>query len=331
MAVLKGLCSVALAVAGWGVWSLVWGQLIGAAAATIGLWLVMPWRPGLRASWRTVRAMLGYGSQIVSVNMLAAVVHHADLVIVGRLLGSAALGLYTLAYRTPEFFITTVIWVVGKVTFPVYSTLREDSPALRSAFVATLRYSSLVTLPAGFGLAALAGLFVSTFYGEQWAPATMTLQALAVAAAVRALGSHAGDIYKATGRPGILTKLGLLRAAVLIPAMLWAARHGILGVALAQLLVTAASTLLNLYVAGRVLSLSAWTLLRQFRTAVIACVVMVGALQALLPLLGSLPPGLGLTAGVGAGAMVYAAVSWMFGREAIKEARSLIMLSSRRP
>jgi len=329
MALVKGLCSVGLALAGWGVWSLVWGQLIGAAASTVALWIVMPWRPGLRTSWKTARGMLSYGGQIVGVNIVSAIVHDADFVIVGRMLGSAALGFYSLAYRTPEFFITTVIWVIGKVTFPLYSKLRDDRTALSGAFLVTLRYLSIVTLPAGVGLAMLGGLFVASFYGDRWEPAALALQALALAGAIRSLSSHAGDVYKATGRTGVLTTLGLSRAAVMIPAMIWGARYGIFGVAVAQLVVTTMSTLANLYVAGRILSLPVGALLKEFRTAVVASLVMVGALLLLFPVLGGMPRGFALALGVCAGAIVYLATILLIDRKAITQAHSSILTSLR--
>jgi PST family polysaccharide transporter len=170
MALLKGVCSVVLALRGWGAWSLVYGQLAGTAVATLALWAVVPWRPSWRVSAGVARGMLSYGVKIVSVNVLSAVIHHVDFLIVGRVLGSAALGFYTLAYRTPELFITMVVWAVGKVAFPVYSKLQDDTPALRRAFLVTLRYLSLITLPAGVGLAALGAALVTFFYGETWAP-----------------------------------------------------------------------------------------------------------------------------------------------------------------
>ena len=270
--------------------------------------------------------MLGYGGQIVSVNVVAALVHHVDYLIVGRL-GSAALGYYTLAYRTPELFITMIIWVVGKVAFPVYSRLQDDRPALREAFLVTLRYLSLLTVPAGIGLAVLGGLFVSTFYGEKWTPTIPTLQALAVAGCLRSLGSHAGDVYKATGRPDILTKLGLLRAAVLIPSLIWGARYGIFGVAVAQIIVTGASTMLNLYVAGRMMDVPLMTLLSEFKTSVLAATAMVAGLQLLLPWLYDLPKWFGLIVAVVVGGGIYVAVAWLVGRETIEQARALVSSS----
>jgi O-antigen/teichoic acid export membrane protein len=322
MALVKGLISVALALAGWGVWSLVWGQLIGAAAATIALWRVVPWRPGLKASWEAARKMLTYGGHIVAVNVVSAIVHDADFLIVGRMLGAAALGLYSLAYRTPELLITTVIWVIGKVTFPVYSKLREDPGALANAFLVTLRYLSLITLPAGFGLAFLGAGFVTTFYGESWVGATLAMQALAVSGALRSLGSHAGDVYKAIGRPNVLTKLGLLRAAVLIPAMIWGARYGIFGVALAQMVVTGASTVLNLVVAARILALPGLALIREFRTGTIGTTIMVAVLALAQPLQAALPAYIALALEFGLGALVYlGTVAWI-DRPAIRQVRA---------
>ena len=329
-AIVKGSVSVALALAGWGVWSLVWGQIVGAVATTLTLWLVKPWRPGREASWTTARRMLGYGKHIVSVNMISAVVHDADFVIVGRTLGSAALGFYSMAYRSQEFFITTIVWVVGKVAFPVYAQLREDMAALRSAFLATLRYLSLVTLPVGFGLAVVGGLFIEVFYGETWAAAALPLQVLAASGALRSLGSHAGDIYKAIGRPEILTKLGVLRAVVIVPAMIWGASFGIVGVAVAQLVVTAASTLLNLYVAGRILSLPVTALLREFRSGLVASAAMVGMLSLVLPASGDLPAIVRLVFAVLAGALVYFGMLYLVGRETFDEASQAIRTALRR-
>ena len=106
---IKGIGSIVLALRGWGVWSLVWGHLIGAAVSTLALWLIVPWRPRWQFAWDLARRMLRYGGQIVSVNVLGAITHHVDYLIVGRILGSAALGFYILAFRIPEVIITMII------------------------------------------------------------------------------------------------------------------------------------------------------------------------------------------------------------------------------
>ena len=61
--------------------------------------------------------MLSYGRHIVAVNVLAAVLHHADLLIVGRMLGAAALGFYQMAYKVPEMTIIMLVRAASTVLF----------------------------------------------------------------------------------------------------------------------------------------------------------------------------------------------------------------------
>jgi PST family polysaccharide transporter len=330
-AIVKGTISIILAWKGWGAWSLVWGQIGGAIITTVVLWIAIPWRPSFSGSLVVARRMLGYGGKIVSVNIISAIVHDADFVVVGRMLGATALGFYTMAYRIPEMAITMVIWVIGKVAFPVYSKLRDDVPGLRAAFLVTLRYLSILTVPAGVGLAILASLFIEVFFGERWSEAASAMQALAIAGCIRSLGSHAGDVYKATGRPDILVKLGIARAIVLVPAMIWAAGYGILGVAIAQIVVTSLSTVANLVIAGRVLSLSVFELIAEFRDAIAASALMSIVLYILLAASdGTVGNALRLASLVLAGIVVYATYFVIFSRDTLIQAYTLVWPLRRR-
>jgi O-antigen/teichoic acid export membrane protein len=231
-----------------------------------------------------------------------------------------------MAYRIPEITITMVIWVVGKVAFPVYAKLRDDPPALRAAFLSTLQYLSLLTVPIGVGLAIMAGPFVELFFGAAWVDAVPAMQALAVAGTVRSLGSHAGDVYKATNRADILVKLGIARAVILIPAMIWGAQFGIFGVAVAQIIVTAASTTVNLFIAGRVLKVSPLFLLAEFKNAAIGSLLMgmvVYMMSVSLPDIS--PAAVRVAILVVTGAAVYVMYMLLFNRRVLQQAWSFMI------
>ena len=42
---IKGVVSISMAYLGYGVWSLVYGQLAGAIASVLLVWIVLPWGP----------------------------------------------------------------------------------------------------------------------------------------------------------------------------------------------------------------------------------------------------------------------------------------------
>jgi PST family polysaccharide transporter len=329
LAVAKTAAAVALALAGFGVWSLVWGQLLGLAAWTLVLWGVVDWRPGLRWPAERLRPVLAYGRGIVAVNVLAAVVHHVDLVVVGRMLGATALGFYQVASKLPEMTVTVAVWVVARVLFPTFARVAAAGGDLAAAYLAALRYTALATLPAAVGLALVAEPLVAVVYGSQWGPSGPLLRALAVYAGLRAVGSPAGDLLKATGRSGLLAVLAVVKAAVLVPALVLAAREGSLAVATTLAGVTGATALLNLVVASRLAPAPPRRLLAALAPAVAGTLAMAAALAPWH--LGSPPLAgpAGLAVQVAVGATVYLLAVRVVAPDALR--RALSSLGSGRP
>jgi O-antigen/teichoic acid export membrane protein len=249
----KAGVSVALALKGFGVWSLVWGQVAGQAVSTGLLWALVRWRPRIYLPGDLVGPVFKYGRGIVSVNVLAAVVHHVDIVIVGRMFSLAVLGIYQMAYKVPDMAVTLVVRVTSKVLFPALSRLKGEGGELRDMYLPALRYLSLITVPATVGLVLLAEPIVRVLLGDGWLDTVPILRAIAVYAGLKALGSNVGDLLKATGRPGTLALLGIARAVVLVPALIVAGHFSALSVAFTLVGVTLISTAVNLAVAGRLL------------------------------------------------------------------------------
>ena len=100
--IVKGVISISLALAGFGVWALVIGQLVGTVAATIILWIIQPWRPQL--VWKTsiAKELFRYGSSILGVNLLGVWVDSFDYLLIGRIYAATSLAIYTLGYRCPR-------------------------------------------------------------------------------------------------------------------------------------------------------------------------------------------------------------------------------------
>ncbi len=287
----KGAVSVGLALYGLGYWSLVWGQLLGIGAATVTTWLLLPWRPRLGLRLSSARLLLGYGLHITVINALGIAIYNGDYAIVGRTLGSAALGLYTLAYSIPQMLTLSLAIALSRVIFPAYATLRDDRAGLRRGYLAVLRWSALALVPVGIGLCAAAPFLVHTLYKPAWWSAIPALQALAVYATVYAVGWNDGDIYKATGRPDIQWKLGLAHIVVLLPALLLGARlGGFVGVALAQVAVAVPYSLARFWLIRRVLGVDARTIVLALRPTALAGAGLLVVVLAVPALVGPATP-----------------------------------------
>lgn len=312
LSIAKSAVAIPFALAGHGAWSLVWGQLAGLAGWTALLWRLERWRPRLSVAGPRLRQVLEYGRGIVAVNLVAAVVHHADLVVVGRMLGATALGFYQVAYKLPEMTLALGIWVAGKVLFPTLAKLKGSGGDLALGLRSAVRYASAVLLPAAVGLAFLAAPVVDLLFGLEWRPAAPILTALALYLGVRAVGSPAGDLLKSTGRPHWLAGLGAARAVVLLPVLIVAGRHSSEAVAWSLAAVSAVGSLVNLGVAARFSGTSLAAALRGVASPALATLGMAVVL-ALWGQFGETYPGwIGLAArGVTAGGAYAILLHWL--------------------
>ena len=325
--IVKGVVAISFAAAGAGAWSLVWAQLASAVVGSALYWWAMPWRPSFVWDRTIARSLLGFGSQITAVGLLGTVLRNVDYILVGRWLGTRALGLYTLAFRLPQMIVEGVATIVGQVVFPAFSQLQDDPVRLRAALSRVLTVTSLIIVPLGLGIALISDPFIRVFYGPRWEPAISTMQLLAIYMVVQGISRNVGDLYKAIGRPGILTTLAAVKLVVTVPALVIAVPHGIVAVAATQVGAAAFATVLDLAMASRQVDLGWSDIVAMYGPAARAGTAMTIACVGVAAATGDWPSGARLAATVVTGAVSYGAVLWTFDR---RHAVDLIALVRRR-
>lgn len=97
LAVVQAVLTVALAVAGFGVWSLVLGGLFGQVIYAMQLFRASPWRPSFAINIREGLSLVRYGLSVTYSRVLWYIYSNADKAIIGKLLGDHSLGIYDMA------------------------------------------------------------------------------------------------------------------------------------------------------------------------------------------------------------------------------------------
>lgn len=322
----RGGFSIILAWQGWGVWSLIWGQLIGAVAFAVAGWLVLSWRPALVFDPKIAKELLGYGSHIVTINFLGTLGSRTDFLFIGKLAGDVALGFYTVAFKIPDLLIMSIMTITSRVIFPAYAKLQHDEAALRRAFLVTLKFISLITFPLGLGVFITAPDLIRVLYTDKWTPAIPVLQILCLFAILRITGwAGTGSIYKAIGRPDIITKTSLLKTLILFPVSWWAiSRYGMIGAASAQLGVAVVTSSVNLYLAHRMLHIRLTAILDEMRIAFWGSVLMLIGVGSVLHFAAPAPGLVRLVIAAALGALVYSFTIWVLSRETFLLVRKLM-------
>lgn len=230
--VLSATVGISLAVAGYGVWSLVFQTLAQTTASTLLLWLAGSWRPGFVFHLREVWYVSGIGLNLTGFNTVNYVFRNIDSLLIGRYLGSRDLGFYSLAYRVMFFPLQAISDVIGRVMFPVYAHLQDDDARLRRYYLKAAGAIAFVTFPMMLGLMVVAEPFVIALFGEKWRSMIVLLLILAPVGMVQSIGTTVGAIYVVKGRTDLMLRWGVMSGAVVTTAFVIGLKWGVEGVAL---------------------------------------------------------------------------------------------------
>lgn len=227
-----GVAAVIAATQDMGPWSLVIGQYVGFGAELVLCWALVRWRPRIGlASFAMWRELVGYGRHILVATAILHAGEQASTLVVGRALGTSALGQFRYALRLAATPFQILLAGAAYVLFPAFSRIATEAERLERAFLRSLRWvcvlsfpSSLVFVPLGVPLAVIV-------FGETWRPAGEALVAMCLFPAGGMLSSVVSEALKAIGRPSLLTRMHTVTSVVTVASM----------IALAQIDLTAAA------------------------------------------------------------------------------------------
>ncbi len=231
----QALITVALAFMGFRYWSLVLGGVMAQFLSTIMLSRAVP--IGFRRpTGQGLGHALGFGRDVLLSRLGYFAYSNADQLIVGRLLGAASLGAYTLALSFSAAPLDKISGLVTRVLPSYFSATKHDSARMRRYLLLVTQGLSLVTFPASLGLAMIADHLLVGVLGAKWGPAVVPMQILCVLAVMRSVLVLLPSILIARNKTRAVLKNSLLASALLIGSFAVGARYGLPGVAVAWLI-----------------------------------------------------------------------------------------------
>lgn len=281
-AVIGASVAVVLALQGHGVAALVIGQIIQGVLTLLLAWMVgRPVLPGWRRE--DFRGLLSYGGHLTGGNFAQLALVNVDYLIVARVLGGFQLGQYSLAFRLAYLPYLNVAFVISGAAFPYLC--RKRGPAIGRASERVSVLACTVFVPLCVGIAVLADQMM--LLGHKWAPAVPVLRWLAVYAIVLSFVQVVQTSLNAHGLTRSTMGLRLLHLAALTAVLLLLAPHGIVAVAIGQVIAVVIAGGATLVLARR--ALPGWRLGRvggQLAPSALGAAVMAAAvlvLQHVLP------------------------------------------------
>ncbi len=247
---------ILLALWDYGPWSIIIGDLANRSGQFILCQLLRPYFPRFVLRFHRVRDMVSFGLYATGSRLLYNFYINADYLIVGKVFGAEALGIYTLAYRLISDPVKALANIINQVAYPAFARLQNQRERLRKYFFVIARAALsligvllvIVAVYVDWGLTALDY--------EKWLEAVPIARIFAVTGLIRCVSPLIPQLLNAVGQARKSFYYSVATAVFMPMAFLVGAQFSLMGVAWAWSLAYPAVVMILIVIGASVLEIS---------------------------------------------------------------------------
>lgn len=191
---------ISLAALGYGFLSLAWASLAGAVMTATVAALYRPSVARNLPSFKEWRRVASFGSLSTAASIVSEIAMAAPDLIIGRLLGFAAVGLFSRAMGIIQLFNRTVMNAVTPVVTATLAAKNRRGEDLLEPYLKGLSYVTVLAWPFFIFLGLMAYPIIRVLFGDQWDEAVPLVQILCLAGIFRPLFYFVQPVFIALGQ-----------------------------------------------------------------------------------------------------------------------------------
>lgn len=238
---------VVLSIKGFGVWSIVWMQIVKQLIKSIILWSNSPWKPRFYFSKEKMMYHYEFGYKLMLSGLLNTIFSNIYNVVIGRFYSVQSLGFYERSRALTNYPVSTFSGIINRVMFPIMANIKDDFIRVSSVYKNLLQLAFFVSAPMMLGAAAIASPVFDLVLGEKWMPAVPYFQILCLSSMFLPIHAFNLNILKVFGRSDLFLKLEIYKKVVIAISILVSFPFGILGLIWSTVFSSFIALLINTY------------------------------------------------------------------------------------
>lgn len=271
--------AIVMAYLGYGVWSILFKILSQEIINTVLYFLLFPVNQKFEFSKESFNSMFVMGRNVAGESTINYWSRNADNLLIGRMIGSEALGLYSKAYSIMLLPLNNISRVISKVMFPSFSLIQEDIKQIKNLYLKTTKLIAFITFPMMAGLAMLSEPFVLATFGKDWIEMAPLITILSILGAFQSILSLNGVIYNSLGKSHLAFRLTVVFSIInIIGFYVGIKLYGLLGLAITYTAIGIIGTIPNFYFAGRLINISVIEMFKNLSVVTYLTAAMIGVL-----------------------------------------------------
>ena len=241
----SGFVGIILACKGFGVWALVFQQLVKDFLICVILWFTVKWRPKFIFSFARVKTLFSFGWKLLVSGLLDTVFRNIYNLIVGRIYNKETLGFFNRGQQFPQVIATNLDGSIQSVMLPTLSSHNDDVAEVKRITRRSISMSAFLLMPCMFGLAAVAEPLVKVLLTDKWLPCVPFLQLACISYAIYPIHTANLTGINALGRSDIFLKLEIIKKVITILNIVITIPLGIYAMAIGQVISAFISSFIN--------------------------------------------------------------------------------------
>lgn len=301
--ILSGCVGIWLAYNGYGVWALAWQTVLGALFKTIILWYQTRWKPALIFSSVSFKNLFSYGSKLLASNLIGTVYAHMTTIAIGKFYTAKDLGYYSRGQQFAHLPSTTVVDILGRVTFPIMSRFQNDDEKLLSIYRKYIKMTSMVIFFLLTLLAAVSKPLILILLTEKWLDATLFLQIFCFAFMFEHISKLNLNLLQVKGRSDLYLRLEVVKKIIAFLILIASIPLGVVAICLSKIVNGQIALFINTYYTGKLFNLGYVKQFSDFSKFFV--VSLVSCLPSFLLTFMNISPVIQLAAGVIVAVLIY--------------------------
>lgn len=254
--IISGILGIVLAYKGFGVWALVYQQLMNQFSICIILWFTVKWRPKLLFSIKKVKKLFSFGGKLLCSSLIDTIYRELVNLIVGKVYSPAMLGYYNRGDQFPKVIVSNFNGSIQSVIFPALASVQHDKVRVKEIMRRAIMMSSYIVFPAMVGLIVISEPMIRLVLTEKWLLCVPYLRVFCLSYALWPIHTANLQAINAIGRSDIFLKLEIIKKIVGVSIILITSRYSPYIMAIGTVLSGAISSFINSYPNKKLLNYS---------------------------------------------------------------------------
>lgn len=274
--IISGMVGIAMAYAGFGVWTLVAQQIISQMLITVILWFTVKWRPGLFFSFKRVGILFSYGWKLLVSCLIDTIYMNLRSLIIGKIYSPEALSFYNRGEQFPKIIVSNIDGSIQSVMLPALASQQDNKQRVKEMMRRSIITSSFIVFPTMIGLAAIAQPLVRVLLTDKWLPCVPFFQILSMSYVLWPIHTANLQAINALGRSDIFLKLEVIKKIIGLAILGVSIYFGVYAIAVGMLVSGIIFTVINAYPNSKLLKYSYKEQLRDIMPSLLLSLVMGG-------------------------------------------------------